>query len=186
MLGRRGAAVLLFAIALLPVIPGRAEGSVARGLSLLELARASESVVVGTALQAESRWELVGGKKRIVTYTRVRVDQTLAGSAGDSELAVRTLGGTVGKIGQVVHGEAHLFLNEPAVLFVRSATDGATVVTAMSQGHYPVRTDAAGARRLARSPRSFELIGKASAAKQLSGRTVPEARSLVQKAWNAR
>ncbi len=56
----------------------------------------------------------------------------------------------------------------------------------MSQGHYPIRTDDKGTRRLAPSPRAFELFGADGAQKQLMGRTLSEARTRVEKAWNAR
>ncbi len=167
-------------------ISGQAEGSIARALGLTELARQSEQVVVGTALEASSRWEHIGRQRRIVTYTRVRVDESIAGSATDSEILVRTLGGKVGKIGQVVHGEALLRIGESAVLFVGDAPDGTPSIAGMSQGHYPIRTDSRGTRRLAPSPRSFELYGDDAAQKELSGRTLPDARARVTKAWNAR
>jgi hypothetical protein len=56
----------------------------------------------------------------------------------------------------------------------------------MSQGHFPMRPDPKGTRRLAPSPRSFELVGADSAVERLSGRTLPEARELVRKAAGAR
>jgi hypothetical protein len=165
---------------------GRAEASVARALSLAELVAQSQGVVLGTPLAASSRWEQIGGRRRIVTYTRVRVDQAFAGDPGDAEIMIRTLGGRVGKIGQVVHGEAFLRLGESTLLFVGLSPDGTPAVTGMSQGHYPVRSDARGVRRLGPSPRLFELSGKDSAVERLSGRSLPEAREIVRKAWDAR
>jgi hypothetical protein len=186
MLTRRGALVFLGLGALAAGLPKVAQASVARALSLVDLSRQSENALVGTALEAASRWEVVGGRKRIVTYTRVRVDELFAGEATESEILVRTLGGKVGKVGQVVHGEAMLLLKEPAVLFIGYAPDGVIGVAGMSQGHYPIRADEHGTRRLRPSPRSFELLGTDSAAKQLSGRTIGDARDRVRKAWNAR
>jgi hypothetical protein len=186
MLTRRSALVFLGFGALGLGLTKAAQASVARALSLVDLSRQSERVLVGTALQASSRWESVGGRKRIVTYTRVRVDELVAGEAGDSEILVRTLGGKVGKIGQVVHGEALLLLNEAALLFIGYAPDGVIGVAGMSQGHYPIRPDDKGTRRLRPSPRSFEILGDDSAARRLSGRTIADARDLVRKAWNAR
>lgn len=186
MLARRSALVVLVVTALLGMVPGSASGSVARALSLRKLVRSSHQVLVGTALEAHSRWEHVGGRKRIVTYTRVRVDDHIAGEATEHEILVRTLGGRVGKIGQVVHGEALLLVGEPAVLFVTHAPDGVLAVAGMSQGHYPVRADTRGVRRLGPSHRSFELLGPEAAARQLVGRPVEEARTRIRKAWDAR
>jgi hypothetical protein len=186
MLTRRRALILAGAGALSLVFPRRAGASVARALSLAELVRQSESVALATALQAESRWETVGRARRIVTYTRLRVDEPFHGAARDSEVLVRTLGGRVGDVGQIVHGEAMLVVGEQAVLFLGLAPDGAVAVAGMSQGHYPVRRDQKGTARLAPSPRLFELVGGDSAVERLSGRTPNEARDLVRKAAGAR
>ena len=187
MLTRRSALGWLAVGALFAAFPGEARASVARALELPELVRQSERVVVATALQSESRWETVGRARRIVTYTRLRVDETIHGDASETEIMVRTLGGKVGKVGQIVHGEALLLLHEPAVLFVGRAPDGIVGVAGMSQGHFPVRADANGTSRLFPSPRSFELQGaKGSAVERLTNRTLPEARELVKKAAGAR
>jgi hypothetical protein len=186
MLTRRRALISAGLGALLVVFPERARASVALALKLEQLVRQSERVVVATPLLAESRWETVGRARRIVTYTRIRVDETVLGDGSDAELSIRTLGGKVGKIGQIVHGEAVLLLGEPMVLFVGRAPDGVTAVAGMSQGHFPVRADAKGTRRLAPSPRLFELVGDDSAVGRLTGRTLAEARELVRKAAGAR
>jgi hypothetical protein len=114
----------------------------------------------------------------------VRVDESIAGSATDSEILVRTLGGKVGKIGQVVHGEALLRIGESAVLFVGDAPDGTPSIAGMSQGHYPLRPDSSGTRRWPGARGCQSSWGRPAVAK-LSGRSLPEARELVQKAWNA-
>ncbi len=157
--------------------------SLARGASLRELSQESRHALLGTALASDSRWEYVGTKKRIVTYTRVRVDELLAGDALDSEVWVRTLGGKVGKLGQVVHGEALLLTGERTLLFL-TPTDGVLAVTEMAQGHFPIRNDASGTARLAPSPRLPELREvDRSAAKELVGKLVPDASERVRKAW---
>jgi hypothetical protein len=183
MLGRRG--FLVFSVAtVLATRAGDVLASLARGASLGELAKRSRHAVLGTALTAESRWEYVGTKKRIVTYTRVRVDEQIAGEATDSEIFVRTLGGRVGKVGQVVHGEAVLLLNERTLLFLAPTHEGTLEVTEMAQGHFPIRKDASGTERLVPSPRLPELSDEdRSAQKELVGRIVPEASERVRKAW---
>jgi hypothetical protein len=161
----------------------RARASLARAVTLARLVRSSERAVVATAVDAHSRWETVGRKKRIVTYTRIRVDETLGGPE-DQELMVRTLGGQVGAVGQVVHGEAVLILGEPAILFLATDADATPLVTEMAQGHYPVRAANDGERRVFPSPRLSEIdLGADSAVRQLVGRRLDDARSLVRKAW---
>lgn len=186
MLGRRRFLWAFGAGAAGLVLHGRpAEASIARAVSLRELVSGSERGLVATALAAESRFETVGGRRRIVTYTRVRVDEVLGGPNDGSELLVRTLGGKVGDVGQVVHGEAVLLLGEPALVFLGPSPEGPLVVTAMAQGHYPIRADKSGERRVLPSPRLGELVGQ-GAARELSGKRVSEATSLVRKAWDAR
>lgn len=183
MLGRRGFFTLSAAgVLCLLARPGLA--SLARGASLSDLARRSRHALIGLALSTECRWEYVGAKKRIVTYTRVRVDEPLAGDTTDSEIWVRTLGGKVGKVGQIVHGEAMLLLGERSLLFLATSKDGVLEVTEMAQGHFPIRPDASGTERLAPSPRLSELRdAEQSAARTLVGKIVPDASSLVRKAW---
>jgi hypothetical protein len=185
MLGR-SSFLLVVAATLLALLPSPAQGSIARALALSELVAGSDQVVSGTALEATSRWEQIGGSRRIVTYTRVRVDETLAGASPGPEMMLRTLGGTVGKVGQVVHGEALLLIGESAVLFTGPAPDGVPAVVGMSQGHFPLRADKGGVRRLSPSPRGFELYGKAGALAELNGKSLDDARSRIRRAWDAR
>lgn len=130
--------------------PPAAEASVSVLLSLDEMVAASTAVVVGTAAEKKSQWEELAGGKRIVTYTRIKIDRSIAGSAG-TEVWVRTLGGVVDKIGQAVSGEAQIATGSKSVLFLRTKGD-VTVVTGMAQGHFPVVADDKGVVRLRPSP----------------------------------
>jgi hypothetical protein len=135
--------------------------------------------MVGEPLDSYSVWEQLGGRKHIVTYTRVRAHELLAGvDPKQDELLVRTLGGRVGDLGELVHGEAMLTVG---VLFVMPTRD-ALGVTAMAQGHYPLLRDAAGAERLRRSPEASELLDEdGSAVKRFTGLQVAEARELIRR-----
>lgn len=130
--------------------PAPAEASVSVMLSLDELVAASTYVVVGTAGERKSQWEEMPTGRRIVTYTKVKVDKAVTGSPG-SEIWVRTLGGTVGDLGQAVSGEAQLATGSKAVLFLMKRGD-VTMVAGMAQGHYPVVNDEKGVARLKASP----------------------------------
>ncbi len=158
-----------------------AHASVARALRLEDLTRRSRHVLLGEPLDAHSQWERIGDRKHIVTYTRVRTHDVLAGAdPSDSEVLVRTLGGRVGELGELVHGEALLQLGERSVMFVMP-TSSTLAITAMAQGHYPLLKDARGAERLLRSREARELIGEAGAAVQrLPGLEVSEARALLR------
>lgn len=152
-------------------------------IGLDELVATSGHVVVATPRVGDSMWERVGENRRIVTYTRLTIDEVLDDRApADSELMVRTLGGQVGPLGQVVHGEAELRRDELCVLFLAARSDGTFRVNALAQGHYPLLADSEGTRRLSTSPRLADFFGKdlTSAVAQLRGQSLQTARSLVK------
>jgi hypothetical protein len=153
----------------------------ARAITLPELVGLSQFALVGTATDAQSRWETVGASRRIVTYTRIEVTQPIDGRPPpDTSLLLRTLGGRVGDIGQLVHGEARFELGAPSVVFIAPDEDGVFGITAMAQGHYPLGTDADAAVRLRVSPNIPALTRvEGSAVQRLVRRTVVEAESLV-------
>jgi hypothetical protein len=158
--------------------------SLARELSLEELLVHSEHAVVATPLDAQADWIVIGGKRRIVTDIRVRIEETLAlRTPAQSELFVRVLGGHVGSLGQLVEGEVRLEPGEPCTLFLTAGSPTLTYVTGRTQGHYPLVPDAQKLLRLHPSPTLPELEHpEKSAVHLLSGRTLAEARALLRKA----
>src|SRR5689334_22465773 len=84
-----------------------AAASVAKAFTVDELVAVSSFVVVASAGEKKSVWEDQPSGRRIVTYTRVAVERTVAG-APPAEMWVRTLGGAVDHIGQAVPGEAQI------------------------------------------------------------------------------
>ena len=166
------------------ILIGRpAHASLSRAVRVEELVARSRHVLLGEPLEAHCQWERIGDRKHIVTYTRVRTHELLGGADPEQdELLVRTLGGRVGELGELVHGEARLRVGARGVLFVTPAS-GVLAVTAMAQGHYPLQRDNAGTELLSRSPAASELLDEAdSAVRRLTGLRVPEARTLVQQA----
>ena len=120
----------------------------ARAVSLHDLVQRSTRVARGTPLENSTRTEDIGGSRHIVTYTRLRIDELLHGAAADPEILVRTLGGRVGDVAEIVNGEADLTIDEACVVFLQSDPDSVELVTAMAQGHYPMAIDTAGVPRL--------------------------------------
>lgn len=159
-----------------------AEATLVRGLSLEELVAQSSRILVGRALDATSQWVTLGGRKRIVTDVRVRVEDVLAKAPPEaSEIMVRTLGGTVGNVGALVHGEAELMFDEECVVFLRVASEGIHRIIGMAQGHYPLRPDEKRVQRLHASPRSAEILANdRSALRRLVGRDLSEAHSMIR------
>lgn len=166
---------------------GEAEAAVSILMTLDELVTASSRVVVAEPLERTSRWEELGGGRRIVTYTRLAVDETVAGGTR-SEVWVRTLGGRVDKIGQHVAGEATFTIGEKTLVFLEDV-DGATVVTGMAQGHFRL-AEVDGDVVLKASPDAGTLLprkGPSIAARELLvGARLARARALVQDAWKQR
>jgi hypothetical protein len=164
-----------------------AQASVSILLGLDELVAASTAVVVGTASEQKCQWEEVAGSRRIVTYTKIKVDKTIAGSAG-SEVWVRTLGGTIDNLGQAVSGEARIAAGQKSVLFLMKRGD-VTMVTAMAQGHYPVVADEKGVSHLAASPdvgAQIRTPGPVIAARDvLVGQTLDVAVTAIKKSRKA-
>jgi hypothetical protein len=134
-----------------------AEATVSVLFTLEELVDRSDSIAVVQALERFSQWEEVAGSRRIVTYTKLSVSETMAGAEAE-EVWVRTLGGKVGKIGQHVAGEAQFTIGERAVVFL-AKIDDVHVVTGMAQGHFPL-VDADGVVRLKSSPDTGSLVHK--------------------------
>jgi hypothetical protein len=179
---RRG---LLSGAAGLFLFSRNAGASVARALSLGELVASSRHVLIGTSVDAFSNWETIGKRRCIVTYSLFRVEEPLDGRApATSELTIRTLGGVVGDIGQTFHGEAVVALNERATVFIHDTKPDVFVVTAMAQGHYPLRADARGVARL---HANFDAVviddAPEAAMRRLDGRSTPEAAGLISKEY---
>ena len=161
-------------------LPRLGHASTARAVSFKSLVARSTRVLHATPLEGNSRFEDIGDTRHIVTYSRLRVDEPIYGSSGESEILVRTLGGRVGKLGEIVHGEAQLALNEHCVVFLQANADGIEQVTEMAQGHYPLLSDASGALRLQASHNMPHLLPNADAAVvRLSGMKFTEARELI-------
>jgi hypothetical protein len=112
-----------------------ADASVSVALSLDEVAKTSTIVARVVPHAQSSAWE----NGRIVTTTRLGVERVLGGTNVPAEIEVRTLGGRVGDIGQIVDGEAQFTQGTPSIVFlVPRASDGALFVSGRAQGQLVV------------------------------------------------
>jgi hypothetical protein len=158
--------------------------TIMRSLTLPALVNGSRRVAVISALASESHYEELGRKRRVVTDTRVRVEEIVAKGEGmETELLVRTLGGKIGRLGERVDGQAQLMIGEACVVFLLQGPDSLHYVNGMAQGHYPLR--GASTRRLIKSPDLPAIMNfENSAVKTLVGRELGDAaahiRSLVK------
>lgn len=164
------------------VVGKPASATVMRSVSLSALTQSSRGIVIVTPLSAESRYEELGRRRRIVTDTRVRIEERVGKAEGfDSELMVRTLGGSVGNVGERVHGQVQWSLGAASVVFLLQGPDGLCYVNGMAQGHYPVLD--VRERTLTRSPDLPEIMDfESSAVKQLVGTPLGRATTLIRAA----
>ncbi len=116
--------------------PHEAHASVSIAVGFDALVKDADAVGILTPVDSKSVWE----DGRIVTYTRVKIDQAIAGdAAAGSEAWVRTMGGVVGKVGQLVDGEPVLTAGRPSLVFMRKWKQGGNwEVSARAQGQFPI------------------------------------------------
>ncbi|MBN2360346.1 MAG: hypothetical protein JXR83_12910 [Deltaproteobacteria bacterium] len=134
---------------------GRA--SVVERLSLQRLVELADRIVVARVGAGQARFD--GDGRTIVTDTVVQVETTLKGTAL-SRLTVRTSGGVVGDLGQLVAGSARLSEGGRALLFLeeRGALPDGTVrcrTIGMAQGVYHLVIAADGRELAARDLRGM-------------------------------
>ena len=183
----------LFAAVLFFAVP-RADASVSFTVVLDALVEESSAACLATPVDSRSVWE----DGRIATYTRVHVDRVFAGSLAD-EVWVKTLGGAVGDIGQIVDGEAVLRRGQQSVLFLTSY-EGSLVVTARGQGQFAIvrdgsvlrlRKNAHAGALLAPNPAALAKVRARTtiatavtpAADVLDGKTIDDAAAVVSASW---
>jgi hypothetical protein len=157
-----------------------AEASVSLTVLLDELVRESSGAAVVSPIEHHAVWE----DDRIVTYTRVRVERVVAGSIAEP-VWVRTLGGEVGDIGQIVEGEAQLAAGQSSLFFLRPHLDpvtrrptGAFAVAEGAQGQFPVVAPAGGKAHLELA-RDLGALYPPSEAQRKRSPTAPIARDAL-------
>lgn len=174
-----------------PVCPREAPASVSIAVTWEGLIHESTAAALVTPQDGLSVWE--GG--RIYTYTRVRVEQAVAGDLPQGDAWVRTMGGVVGKVGQLVDGEAVLAPGQRSLLFLKAGPVGAFDVTARGQGQFVVTASQPSApARLARARSVGMLLPPLStsagapgalAAEVVDGRSVDDVARDVSAGWSA-
>jgi hypothetical protein len=179
-------------IALCSLVSSNAAASVSIAVLFDELVQQASAVAVVTPLEQSGVVE----DGRIVTYTHVRIDRRLAGSiAGDVWL--RALGGSVGRIGQLVQGQPTFDVGQPALVFVRPYSGTASSAPAppwsvieAAQGEYPIRRGT-GPERLSVANEVGALVPPVHVSAErrfardvLADRTLEEAAHEIAAAWS--
>jgi hypothetical protein len=157
-----------------------------RGLPLPALVQRSQRVAVLEPLESVCRYAEIAGRRSIVTDTRVIIHESWRGSTADKELTLRTLGGRLDGVGELVHGQPLLELGVRDVAFLQLGRSGDVWwTTGMAQGHYPLSDLTDEARLLPNRQLPALLHPETSAVEQLVGRRRLEARNLVRLAQRA-
>lgn len=163
---------------------GVAWASTFRPLPLSRLVKSSALVVVATPISSKSHWATVGTVQRVVTDVTLEVSWTLRGQESTGkDVVVRTLGGTVDGLAQLVYGEARLAIGQSCLLFLVPDRSGVLRVFGMAQGHFPTEPDDRGEWRIKRSPGLEGVLRpELSAAEALFGRRLLDVPSLLETA----
>ena len=160
-----------------------AHATLLRGLSLQQLVQRSDRSLVLEPFEATAHYALIGGRRSIVTDTRVGVHEAWTTGAPESELTLRTLGGRLAGVAELVHGQPVLELGVRAVAFLKRSRDGQTWWTqGMAQGHFPLTGQSETSLLLANRGLPSILHIETSAVRQLVGRQLSDARELVRQA----
>jgi hypothetical protein len=187
------AGALVAALALVAAAAARspdAQASVSIAVGWTELLSGSTAAAVVTPEDARAVWE----NGRIYTYTQVHVDRAIAGDvAAGGVVWIRTRGGVVDHVGQLVEGEA-VFVRRPSLVFLHSTTPGTYGVTARAQGQFPiVASGPAVPAHLATSRAVGAIVPRALptpalppslATEVLDGQTVDDAARAIAAAWS--
>lgn len=130
---------LALASATLSAAPRAAEASVSIAVRFDALVADADLIAEAEPLEHRSVWE----NGRIYTYTRLAIREAVAG-ADEREVWVRTMGGVVDKVGQLVDGEPVFAQGARTLVFLhrlRDVQQPTWVVSARAQGQYSIVRD---------------------------------------------
>ncbi len=131
--------VVLAIAALAMITASYAAATTVEKMSLKDLAKKSESIVLARVEDASARYE---ANKEIFTYITLRVLEPVKGPKKDEIITIRQLGGTVDRIASIVPGTPTFRKNEEVVLFLtQKDVAGYPWVMGLQQGKYSVTSD---------------------------------------------
>jgi hypothetical protein len=106
-------------------------------LSLQDLAKRSESIVMAKVSDVTSSWD--AGHKEIYTSISLQIVSPVKGRKGESTVTLRQIGGTVGNIASIVPGMPRFTVGEEVVVFLtQKDASGYPWVMGLQQGKYSV------------------------------------------------
>src|SRR5256885_4324279 len=149
--------ILVALAALALVLAQAASATTVQKLTLQELTKKANSIVVGRVQDAVSSWD--AAKKEIYTFYTVSVSQPVKGSKAGETITIRQLGGTVGNIASIVPGMPSFKKGEEVVLFLtQKDAAGYPWVMGLQQGKYTVTTASDGTKMVRNDLAGTELV----------------------------
>jgi matrixin len=138
--GRRARAMGMFiaVIAAVVCVGADVRASVSVTVTFDDLIQRASAAAVVIPVEQYTTWE----EGRIATYTHVRVDRLVVGRL-PADLWLRTLGGAVGRIAQLVEGEATFTTGAASLVFVHPHGEGSAQTYGIvegAQGQFPIET----------------------------------------------
>ncbi len=124
------ATAILIALAIAPTV-----SALMTEISVANLTRESDLIVIGNITEVESRWNQ--GRTMIYTYSTLSVEKYIKGGEGKETLTIVTEGGTVGESGVWVEDVSVFTKNETVLVFLKKAGHEFSVV-GWAQGKYIV------------------------------------------------
>jgi len=130
--------------------------------NLQQLTQGAEMIVVGRCIAIKSAWD--AQRMRISTYVSYDVEETIKGGLRDQQIVVKTLGGTVGSITQMMVGGPTFEVGERALLFLTASDEPATFrIQGLRRGKLEIYSDTRTGERFLRretpsAPRTEPLL----------------------------
>jgi hypothetical protein len=117
--------------------------AVMKGLSTDELAKASETVVIGEVEEVEAQWSSDG--KTIFTSSTISISEVVTGRTLPGKIVVEYEGGEIGDIGLKISDMATLDKGDKVLLFLKTARSkkfgSAYNMIGKAQGKYKIGED---------------------------------------------
>jgi len=147
---------VVFAVLAAILFPFSAQATLVKPVDVETLARRADVIVRGTTKATAA--SLTEDGRQIQTVAKVTVGSVLKGEAM-SEFEVRTPGGTIGDITQVVHGAPQFVEGQEVILFLHRVSERRFTIEGFAQGKYEVVKGSDGVARVAQDLRGIGILG---------------------------
>ncbi len=152
---RESVAALLLAGVGVPFLVSAVEATTVKQLSLEQMARGSQRIILGRCVSRETYWNK--NRTRILTATRFAVTEDLKGAFRGTATVV-TVGGTVDGLTLVVSGTPSFREQEEVLLFLEAGKSGNWILMGLSQGMFRITADRRGVRTAHHASSGLHLI----------------------------